>query len=62
MTEKGCSLIFLDWELPGLKGGDIARQIRAREDGQGPIIVATTAHDSEEMRERSCRPGWTSFS
>jgi signal transduction histidine kinase/DNA-binding response OmpR family regulator len=61
MSEQPFSVIFLDWELPGLKGGDIARQIRAREDGQGPIIVATTAHDSEEMRERCLQAGMDEF-
>ena len=61
MGEQPFSVIFLDWELPGLKGGDIARQIRASEGGQAPIIVATTAHDSEEMRARCLQAGMDEF-
>jgi CheY-like chemotaxis protein len=46
-------VVFLDWELPGLKGGDVARVIRARPGGDAPVIVAVTAHDSAEIR-REC--------
>jgi signal transduction histidine kinase/ligand-binding sensor domain-containing protein/DNA-binding response OmpR family regulator len=47
-------VIFLDWELHGLKGAKVARRVRARPDGAKPIIIATTAHDSEKVR-RQCR-------
>jgi signal transduction histidine kinase/ligand-binding sensor domain-containing protein/CheY-like chemotaxis protein len=48
------NVVFLDWELPGLKGGDIARHIRAQPANQQAIIIAMTAHDSAEIR-RQCR-------
>jgi signal transduction histidine kinase/DNA-binding response OmpR family regulator len=61
-------VVFLDWELPDGKGGDVARAIRSRRgpsfagasaDGgrAGPVILATTAHDSDEMRHRCLAAG-----
>jgi signal transduction histidine kinase/CheY-like chemotaxis protein len=55
------AVIFLDWELPGMKGGDIARAIRSGENGRSPIIIATTAHDSEEIREKCRDAGMDGF-
>lgn len=54
-------VVFLDWELPGLKGGEIARQIRAMPHGDRPIILATTAHDSDEMQQRCRQAGMDGF-
>jgi len=54
-------VVFLDWELPGAKGGDVARQVRARPDGVRPIVIATTAHDSEEIRDRCAEAGMDGF-
>lgn len=53
LEEHPFAVVFLDWELPSLKGTDIARAIRARP-GTQPLIIATTAHDSDDIR-RSCR-------
>ena len=49
-----CALVFLDWELPGAKGGAVARRLRTLPGGPEAVIVATTAHDSDEIR-RACR-------
>ncbi len=51
---KPCELVFLDWELPGAKGGAVARQLRALPGGAAAVILATTAHDSDDIR-RACR-------
>ena len=51
------SVIFLDWELPGRKGGEVSRGVRARPGGAAPLIIATTAHDSDEARDRCLAAG-----
>lgn len=53
--------VFLDWELPDGNGGDIARQLRAAPTDDPPLILATTAHDSEEMRARCRAAGMDGF-
>jgi CheY-like chemotaxis protein len=47
-------LVFLDLELSGAKGDDAARALRKLPGGHGPLLIATTGHDSEEARQR-CR-------
>jgi signal transduction histidine kinase/CheY-like chemotaxis protein len=78
-------VVFLDWELPGMKGGEIARAIRgrtaagttaggepdrpspqsaagaSRQGPQQPIIIATTAHDSETIRQECAAAGMDGF-
>ncbi len=54
-------VVFLDWELPGAKGGDIARWIRARDTVVQPIIIAMTAHDSAEIRRQCEEAGMDEF-
>lgn len=61
LAARRFALIFLDWELPGAKGGDVARYVRAAPGGDRPIILATTAHDSDEMRERCSAAGMDGF-
>jgi signal transduction histidine kinase/DNA-binding NarL/FixJ family response regulator len=53
LAQRAYAVIFLDWELPGLKGGDLARRIRASAGGQQPIIIGMTAHDGLDIR-RQC--------
>ncbi len=55
------AVIFLDWELPGAKGSDVARAVRASPRGAAPIILATTAHDSDEIRRRCREAGMDEF-
>ncbi|WP_161554937.1 hybrid sensor histidine kinase/response regulator [Ereboglobus luteus] len=54
-------IIFLDIELPGMKGTELARLIRARPDGAHPVIIGTSAHDSNETRARCIDAGMDDF-
>lgn len=60
-AERDYAIVFLDWELPDGKGGDVARALRARSRAQPPIILATTAHDSDEIRQRCREAGMDGF-
>ena len=42
LREKPCDLVFLDVEMPGLDGLEVARRL---ESGNGPAIIFVTAHD-----------------
>jgi CheY-like chemotaxis protein len=61
LMNREFDVIFLDWELPGGKGGDIAAKVRAREGGERPIILATTAHGSPEVRRQCQEAGMDAF-
>lgn len=61
LTLEHYDVIFLDWELPGMKGGEVAQQIRGLAHGRDPIILATTAHDSDEMQQRCRDSGMDGF-
>jgi signal transduction histidine kinase/ligand-binding sensor domain-containing protein/CheY-like chemotaxis protein/HPt (histidine-containing phosphotransfer) domain-containing protein len=61
LANPAFDVVFLDWELPGLKGGDIARRIRVRPGGENPIIIAMTAHDSDDIRRRCREAGMDGF-
>lgn len=54
-------LVFLDWELPGLSGGEIAQRLRHSPHAQGAVIIATTAHDNEEILQRCLDAGMDGF-
>lgn len=54
-------VVFLDWELPGQKGGEVARELRGRLNGAHPIIIATTAHDSDDIRRQCIEVGMDGF-
>lgn len=61
LDQTEVALVFLDWALPGLKGTDIARLMRRRPGGERLVIIATTAHDSDEMRARCREAGMDAF-
>ena len=42
LRERPCDLVFLDVEMPGLDGLEVARRL---ESGRGPAVVFVTAHD-----------------
>lgn len=44
--------VFLDWELPGPNGGEIARKLRDHPNSRNAVIVATTAHDTDDIRQQ----------
>jgi two-component system chemotaxis response regulator CheY len=48
--EKMPDLIFLDWNLPSMKGLDFIRSVRGQEDGGHPVILfCTTESDPGEI-------------
>ena len=61
LAQRDYAIVFLDWELPDGNGGELARALRARTTSSHPIILATTAHDSEEMRQRCRDAGMDGF-
>lgn len=61
VERRNYDVVFLDWELPGLHGGEIARRLRAHAHTQDAVIVATTAHDSHDIRQRCLESGMNGF-
>jgi len=61
LGEKSYGVVFLDWELPGEKGTEIAKWLRAQPGGAKPVVIATTAHDSDEARRRCRESGMDAF-
>ncbi|MBC8009799.1 MAG: response regulator, partial [Burkholderiales bacterium] len=59
LERREFEVVFLDWDLPGLGGDEVAALIRAR---PRPVpIIAITADDSAEMRARCQRAGVAGF-
>ena len=54
-------LILLDWELPDLDGERLARLIRADRGTDHTVIIATTAHDGDDVRRRCAEAGFDEF-
>lgn len=52
LARESFDLLLVDYELSGDKGTDLVRHLRAQPDGARPIVLAITAHDSDEMRAR----------
>jgi two-component system, LytTR family, response regulator len=42
LNEQPCDLVFLDVEMPGLDGLEVARRLGS---GRGPAVIFVTAHD-----------------
>jgi signal transduction histidine kinase/CheY-like chemotaxis protein/HPt (histidine-containing phosphotransfer) domain-containing protein len=61
LAAKDYPVILLDWELPDGNGGEIARHVRRRHTDRPPLVLATTAHDSDEMRQRCLAAGMDGF-
>jgi signal transduction histidine kinase/ligand-binding sensor domain-containing protein/CheY-like chemotaxis protein/HPt (histidine-containing phosphotransfer) domain-containing protein len=61
LESRDYDLILLDWELPDMTGEQIARAIRQRSGAAGAILLATTAHDSDDIRRRSVAAGFDDF-
>jgi len=60
-SERPYPIVFLDLELPGAKGGEVARHLRTKATGRRAIILATTAHDSDEIRAECRAAGMDGF-
>ena len=54
-------VVFLDWELPGLSGGDIARRLREHPIARDAVIIATTAHDTQDIVQKCLEAGMDGF-
>lgn len=61
LAEQDYALILLDWELPDMTGEDVAHIIRARPAAAASVLIATTAHDSEDIRRRCVAAGFDDF-
>lgn len=50
VREKMPDLIFLDWNLPTMKGVEFIKSVRGQQDGGRPVILfATTENDVTEV-------------
>ena len=61
LAERSYAVVFMDWELPGANGSEVAKQMRSQPDRTQPVILATTAHDSDEIREQCRMAGMDGF-
>ena len=52
---------FLDWELPGCSGIEVAREFRARRPQARTHLVAITAYNTEQNREACLTSGMNAF-
>src|SRR5215469_6529614 len=43
LRELPCDLVFLDVQMPGMDGLEVARRLAS---GNGPVVIFVTAHDS----------------
>lgn len=50
VRDKMPDLIFLDWNLPTMKGTDFVKSVRGQQDGGHPVILfCTTENDVTEV-------------
>jgi two-component system chemotaxis response regulator CheY len=50
VREKMPDLIFLDWNLPTMKGVDFVKSVRGQQNGDHPVILfCTTENDAVEV-------------
>ena len=50
VREKMPDLIFLDWNLPTMKGVDFVKSVRGQQNGDHPVILfCTTENDATEV-------------
>ncbi len=50
-------VVFLDLQMPGLDGWEVAKRLRPRRGVRRPLLVAVTGRDREEDRRRSSEAG-----
>jgi DNA-binding response OmpR family regulator len=56
-VEQSPDVVVLDLFLAGSSGLEVARELRARKDGERVAIIALSGHASEEYRERAAEAG-----
>jgi CheY-like chemotaxis protein len=57
----GFTLAVFDWDVPGAKGDELARFLRSQPNGESPIVLAATAHDTEDIRQQCFSSGMDGF-
>ena len=58
VEEKDCRIVFMDIEMPGMDGVEATEKIRSLEGvGSKVRIIALTAHNTKESRERFLAAG-----
>jgi CheY-like chemotaxis protein len=60
-TSQRPDLVLMDYEMPGMDGGEAIRQIRRSPDGARTKIIMVTASATEEVREQSRLAGADEF-
>ena len=55
--EGSFSIVFLDWELPGMDGLELCRKIRSHPKGERSVIVMITARDQSDDLQAVLRAG-----
>jgi signal transduction histidine kinase/CheY-like chemotaxis protein len=63
LATQAIDLVFLDWQLDrvGETTEALAKEIRATQQAAAPVVIATTAHDSEDVRRRCAAAGMDGF-
>jgi signal transduction histidine kinase/CheY-like chemotaxis protein len=55
------AIAFIDVELPGARGPEIAQRLRALPGGSDPLLIGASANDSDEAAERCRAAGMDGF-
>jgi signal transduction histidine kinase/ligand-binding sensor domain-containing protein/DNA-binding response OmpR family regulator len=61
LGRQAYAVVFVDWELPGMKGDELVRKLREQAVSREAIVIATTAHDSDEIRSQCAAAGMDGF-
>lgn len=63
LETDACELVFLDYDMPDVKGPELAARIRAIHTGHGrqPFLIAVTAYTTVEKREECLAAGMDAF-
>jgi two-component system, OmpR family, response regulator len=56
-AESPPDVVFVDLQLPGIDGFEVASRLRATPAPKRPLLVAVTGHDAPEDRQRSVEAG-----
>ena len=62
VNKRDFGVVFLDWELPrSLNGGEISFILRQHPNASHSVIIATTAHENDTIRQKCMESGMDSF-
>ncbi|HKB92328.1 MAG TPA: response regulator, partial [Opitutaceae bacterium] len=61
ISKRNFDIVFLDLELPGLKGPDVAQRLRQLACGPSLVLIGASANDTKEAAERSIAAGMDAF-